>query len=156
MPEMTATRSLLIALGCLAAVIATGWIGASFRPGPWYEGLEKVAWNPPNWVFAPAWTLLYLMIAAVGWLIFTRVNSTWAGGLWLLQLVFNGLWSYLFFGLNNALAALLDISLLMITIAALMLILYPLHTLSFWLLVPYALWVAYATSLNAGIVWLNR
>jgi translocator protein len=148
-------RSLLIAAACFAAVAMVATFGAQFRPGPWYALLDKPPWTPPNWVFGPVWTVVYVFIAIAGWLIFTRVAAGLARGLWAGQLVLNGLWSWLFFGLQRPALALVDIVLLLAVIAALLIHLAPRQRVAFWLLVPYAAWVTYALSLNAAIVVLN-
>jgi translocator protein len=148
-------RSLLIAAACLGAVAAVAYFGSQFRPGAWYAALDKPPWTPPGWVFGPVWTVLYLFIAITGWLIFTRVGTAAAGALWLVQLVLNGLWSWLFFGLQRPLPALVDISLLLAAIVALLVHLAPRQRVAFWLMLPYALWVGYALALNFSIVLRN-
>jgi translocator protein len=148
-------RSLLVAVACLVAVAAVSYFGAQFRPGSWYAALDKPPWNPPNWVFGPVWTVLYVFIAIAGWRIFTRLPMIPAGALWIVQLALNGLWSWLFFGLQRPELALIDIVVLFFVIVTLIVHLAPRDRLSFWLLLPYGLWVAYALSLNAAIVMMN-
>jgi translocator protein len=106
-------------------------------------------------VFAPVWTALYVAIAVAGWLIFTRPTGAAVRSLWVLQLILNAAWSWLFFGLNRPVLALIDIVLLLGCLAALVGLLAVRQRLAFWLLLPYALWVGYAFSLNAGIVWMQ-
>jgi translocator protein len=148
-------RSLLIGVVCLAAVAAAAWFGAQFRPGAWYAALDKPPWTPPNWVFGPVWTVLYVFVAVAGWLIFTRVRTGLAGGLWIVQLGLNAAWSWLFFGLQRPALALADIVLLLAVIVALLIHLAPRQRAAFWLLLPYAVWVGYALSLNAAIALAN-
>jgi translocator protein len=148
-------RSVVAAVGCAAAVLAASAVGASFRPGLWYDALAKPPWTPPDWVFAPVWTALYVAIAVAGWLIFTRPTGAAVRSLWVLQLILNAAWSWLFFGLNRPVLALIDIVLLLGCLAALVGLLAVRQRLAFWLLLPYALWVGYAFSLNAGIVWMQ-
>jgi translocator protein len=145
----------MIGAACLAAVAAVGYFGSQFRPGVWYESLDKPPWTPPDWVFGPVWTVLYVFIAIAGWLIFTRVQTIVAGSLWIVQLVLNGVWSWLFFGLQHPALALADIALLLAATVALLIHLAPRQRTAFWLLLPYAVWVGYALSLNGAIVVLN-
>jgi tryptophan-rich sensory protein len=143
-------------------VAAAGYVGsaATLPTIPtWYAGLAKPAWTPPNAVFGPAWTILYLMIAVAAWLVWRRAG--WARGsgamlLWLVQLVLNTLWSVLFFGLHMVPAAMAEIVLMWIAIAATIVAFRRHARAAAWLLVPYLLWVTYAASLNAGVWWLNR
>ena len=126
-------------------------------PGEWYDGLDKPPGNPPGWVFGPVWTALYLMIAVAGWRIW-RVQRRWrpALWLWLAQLLANALWSYLFFGLQRPGLALVDITVLLVLIAWTIVRFKPIDHLAAWLMVPYWLWVFFATYLNASLWYLNR
>ncbi|MCC5788025.1 MAG: tryptophan-rich sensory protein [Opitutales bacterium] len=136
-------------------VAATAYSGTQFQPGEWYGTLEKPSWNPPNWVFGPVWTVLYVMIAVAGWLTWKARPSLRQPALllWIGQLVLNGLWSAVFFGLQMPLAALLVVIALLALIVAFVLT-TPSRGARF-LFLPYGLWVAFATALNAAIVWLN-
>ena len=145
---------LVYALFFLATAAAAS-IGALFAPGAWYAGLAKPWWNPPNWVFAPVWTMLYVMIAIAG----ARAWSAGAGsgvlGLWLLQLVLNAAWTWLFFGLKRPDLALVDIVVLLATIAVFALRVRSVSRLSAILFVPYSTWVSFASALNFAIWRLN-
>ena len=141
----------------LILVGLTSSFGALFRPGPWYQALDKPAFTPPGWVFSPVWGALYLMIAAAGWLVWRSVRRpahpallAWAG-----QLVANALWSWIFFGLKNPGLALLDILVLLGLILAFTAYAYPVSRGASLLFVLYALWVGFAAYLNLGIVLLN-
>lgn len=130
--------------------------GAIFQPGSWYEHLAKPSWNPPNWMFGPAWTALYVCIAIAGWSVWrVKGKATGALILWGTQMVLNAFWSFLFFGLHRPDIALVDILLLLATIVGFILIARKVSRLASGLFVPYALWVAFATSLNAAIWSLN-
>lgn len=153
--EITPARSALIALESLVLVGAVGWFASQFRPGAWYAALDKPPWTPPDAVFGPVWGVLYVAIALAGWLIFARLKSGLAQALWLAQLVLNGLWSWLFFGLHRPGLALADLMALVVCLVVLLAHLWPRQPASFWLLLPYALWTGYALSLNAGVVALN-
>ena len=89
-------------------VVGIGWaIGATNLPGAWYAGLQKPTFNPPNWVFAPTWTVLYVMIAVAGWRTYLQEETTALPmQLWLAQMILNFLWSPIFFTLRNVAFAL--------------------------------------------------
>jgi tryptophan-rich sensory protein len=140
----------IVVTACAAA------IGGLFEPGPWYEQLRRPAWNPPNWVFAPVWTALYLAIAIAGWRawrVSRRVDA--ALGLWSLQLVLNALWSWLFFGMHRPGTALLDLLALLAAILAFIVAVRTRDAIAAWLFVPYAVWVTFAGALNFAIWQLN-
>jgi translocator protein len=135
------------------AVAAIGGAVTRSSVDTWYATLAKPAFTPPDWVFAPVWTALYAIMALAAWLVWRRVG--WQGGamyLFFAQLALNLLWSILFFGLQLVGLALVDIVVLVVLIA--------LTAVAFWrvdrraglLLVPYLLWVLYATALN-GAIW---
>ncbi len=149
--------SILSFLAFLALVALAGFFGAQFHPGPWFEALAKPSWNPPNWLFGPVWTVLYLAIAIAGWLVWKRSNgqATPALYFWFAQLGLNALWSWLFFGLHRPPLALVDILALLASIIAFAILARPISPAAALLFVPYALWVAFATALNATIWRLN-
>lgn len=148
---------LLIFLGLC---FLTASSGAIFRPGEWYENLKHPSWRPPNFLFAPVWTLLFVMIAVSGWLVWTDVGFEEAGrlamGVYALQLILNYLWSAIFFGMRKLGLALAEMALLWLSIAALIWLFYPINPLAAYLLVPYILWVSFAFVLNATLWVLNR
>lgn len=141
----------------LLAVALTAFIAGRFRPGAWYAALAKPPWTPPSWLFAPVWFLLYLGIAVAGWLVWRAVRpvAVLPLALWVAQLVLNAAWSWLFFGLHRPGAALADIIVLLVLILAFVVAAYRVSSVAAWLIVPYALWVLFATVLNAAIVRLN-
>jgi tryptophan-rich sensory protein len=156
--------SLAKRIGQLAVAIAVpllvGVIGATVgAPGAWYAGLTKPPLNPPNWVFGPAWTTLYILMGVAAYLVWRHglqdARVRWALTAFVVQLVFNGLWSLVFFGLEMPLLALVDIILLIIAIVITMQLFLPLSRLATLLLAPYLAWVIFATYLNAGIFLLN-
>lgn len=130
-------------------------IGVFTAPGAWYEALAKPSFNPPNWLFGPVWTLLYVMIAIAGWRVWRADRSGMAMKLWWLQLVLNFLWSPSFFALQNITLALLVILALLLTIFAFIATAWETDRLAAWLFVPYAAWVAFASLLNGAIRALN-
>ena len=136
----------------VALVAATAFTGAQFQPGVWYAALAKPSWTPPNWLFGPVWTLLYIGIAVAGWLVWRktgRIETTlW---IWLAQLVLNAAWSWLFFGIHRPDLALVNILAMLVLIALFIVFARPVSPIASWLFVPYFLWVSYATALNFSI-----
>ncbi len=145
-------------LAWLVICFAVAAFGAWFTPGEWYAAIHKPPWTPPNWLFGPVWTALYAMMAVAAWLVWCRrpePGAHTAIGLFIAQLIINGLWSWLFFGLHWVGLALLDLLLLWVLLLATVIAFFRQHRLAGWLLVPYLLWVSYAVSLNAAIWVLN-
>lgn len=144
--------------------------GGQFTPGEWYVGLEKPAWNPPSWVFAPVWTALYALMAVAGWLVWRAEDPAGAStaaprrgmsvrraalGFFALQLALNGAWSWLFFGLHRPGIALAEIVALWMAILGTVVLFWRLRPLAGALLLPYLAWVAFAAALNAALWRLN-
>ncbi|MBZ9798966.1 TspO/MBR family protein [Mesorhizobium sp. ES1-4] len=130
-------------------------IGYATLPGAWYASLAKPPFNPPNWVFAPAWTLLYVLIAIAGWRTWLGDPAGTAMKVWGAQLVLNFLWSPTFFGARMMGLALVVIVLLLASIALFIASVWNRDRPSGWLFAPYAAWVTFATLLNASLLWLN-
>ena len=130
-------------------------IGFFTAPGPWYEALAKPSFNPPNWLFGPVWTVLYVLIAVAGWRIWQRERSGAAMKLWWLQLTLNFLWSPVFFALHRIGLALVVILALLAAVLVFIAIARKVDGLAAWFFVPYAAWVAFASLLNASIWMLN-
>lgn len=138
-------------------VAAAALVGSQFGPGPWYIALQKPSWTPPDWLFGPVWTVLYIAIAVAGWSVWRSkaVSVTKPILLWLLQVILNGLWTWLFFGLRRPELALIDIIALLITICCFIGTARGPSRVAAWLFIPYALWVGFATALNFAIWRLN-
>lgn len=150
-------KSLSMLVGFLALVAVAAAFGALYRPGPWYEGLERPPLSPPNWIFGPVWTMLYIGIAVAAWRIWrSRPPTKHPLVFWGIQLVLNALWSLLFFGLHRPGLALVDIGVLWVVIVITTRLFFRQDRLAGWLFVPYVAWVSFATYLNAGFVWLNN
>lgn len=152
------TRRWLGLAGWLAVTFLAAAIGSRFMPGAWYAALEKPSWTPPNAVFGPVWTVLYLLMAIAAWLVWQRAG--WSGArtalaLYLVQLAVNAAWSWLFFGRHDVALALADIIVLWLLILATLVLFWRVHRAAGLLLVPYLLWVSYASTLNYGILQLN-
>jgi tryptophan-rich sensory protein len=137
----------LLAFVALAALAALPGIG--FEPGAWYASLDKPTWTPPDGLFAPVWTAIYLAIAVAGWRLWRRTDGrlTPALALWCVQLALNAAWSWIFFGLHRPGWALLDLGLLFACVVAFAWSARRTSPLSSALFVPYALWVGFATVL---------
>ena len=155
-----ASMKLLAGLaGWLAVTFAAAWAGARFMPGEWYAALAKPWWNPPNWIFGPVWTVLYVLMAVAAWLVWRQAGFAGAGpalGLFLVQLALNALWSYLFFGLHRIDWALADILALWAAILAVLILFWRVQATAGALLLPYLAWVSFATVLNFALWRLNR
>jgi translocator protein len=145
----------LVLAAFLVVVIGGGLlIGFVTRPDAWYAGLAKPPFNPPNWIFAPVWTLLYVLIAIAGARTFAR-GLDLAFALWVAQLALNFAWSPAFFWLHRPGLALSIVAALLAVILAFIVQNWQADNVSALLFVPYACWVAFATLLNASIVRLN-
>ena len=142
---------------CAFAVAMLG--GSITQLGPWYYSLEQPAWKPPDWAFAPAWTLIFALAAVSGakaWRGLTHPRER-AGMVCLfgLNALFNVGWSALFFLAQRPDLALLEVGLLWSSVLLLIVLLWrPVRTAA-WLLVPYMIWVTFAAALNAAVVQLN-
>lgn len=136
-------------------VFLTAMSGALFKPGPWYDTLKKPSWTPPNWAFPTVWTVLYIMIAYAGWVVWSEAGWSLALGLWGVQLILNACWSWLFFGLRRMDLALVDVVLLWISIVLFIGVAWPISMLAAGLFVPYLLWVSAAGLLNLSVMRLN-
>jgi benzodiazapine receptor len=150
--------ALLGLAGFIVACFVTATAGAAFRPGAWYERLAKPSWRPPNRLFAPVWTVLYVMIGVAGWLVWREAGfggAQLAFTFYAAQLLLNAAWTPLFFGLHRPDLALVDIALLWLSIAATILSFAAIHTGAALLLVPYLAWVSFATALNFAIWRMN-
>jgi tryptophan-rich sensory protein len=137
-------------------VVAAASFGAVFQPGDWYEDLRKPPLTPPNWIFGPVWSVLYLCVAVAAWLVWRASADRTALALWSAQLTLNALWSYLFFGLHQPALALVEILCLLGLIVATFAVFLRESSLAGSLIVPYAAWVGFASYLNAGVWYLNR
>ncbi len=144
-----------LAVGYLSSLVTQSSITT------WYPTIEKPVFNPPNWVFAPVWTLLFIMMGVSAGLIWDKITEQKElvkKGLlfFIIQLALNALWSYLFFGLNNILLALIEIILLWLIIYETYIIFKQINKKASYLLIPYLAWVGFATVLTGSIYWLNK
>ena len=143
---------------CEAAGILGSLFTASAIP-TWYATLNKPSFNPPNWIFAPVWTMLFVMMGVAAFLVWkqgvAQPGVKFALGMFLLQLLFNVLWSVMFFGLRSPLAGLIDIAALWGTLAITIWLFFTHSTVAGILLLPYLAWVSFASVLNFAIWRLN-
>jgi tryptophan-rich sensory protein len=135
-------------------------IGVATQGGDsqWYAALDKPAWTPPSWVFAPVWTTLYAAMAVAAWLVWREGGWSRQGtplAVFLAQLTLNFAWSLVFFGLQQIGWALLDIVALWFLIVMSIRLFARVKRATVWLLTPYLAWVSFATALNAAIVLMN-
>lgn len=152
-------RQWLALLVWILLPVAVGVVGALFPPGEWYAGLRKPPWNPPNSVFGPVWTALYIAMGVAAWRVWR--HGGWARQrealtLFLAQLAANAVWTPLFFGLQALGWALADLALILVLAAWTARRFWAVDRIAGWIFVPYLAWLLYAASLNAAILWLNR
>ncbi|MFC7527476.1 TspO/MBR family protein [Actinoplanes sp. GCM10030250] len=143
----------LAGFGAAAAFAALlGGLGVAGTAGE-YQSLDRPAWAPPSWLFGPVWTVLYVMIAVSGWLVWRRTGWSPALNFYAVQLALNAVWTPIFFGFGQYGLALLDIVVLWVLIGITAWKFRPVSRVAAGLLLPYWAWVSYATALNAAI-WL--
>jgi tryptophan-rich sensory protein len=154
-------RSFVVLLAFVAVCLGVSSIGAAITYSSidtWYPSLAKPAFTPPDWVFAPVWTALYLMMAVAAWRIWShggRPEVNLALACFGVQLTLNLLWTVLFFGLRSPAAALVEIIVLLVAIGVTVIAFYRVDRVAGWLLVPYLAWTAFAAVLVHGIWRLN-
>lgn len=138
--------------------VCSGILTSSFMY-PWYGTLKKASWNPPNWVFGPVWTVLYLLMAISIWLVSqtntSQKEKSFAYIIFFIQLILNVLWTFLFFYMHNPFWALIELGVLIIFIGVTIFLFWRIHRGAALLLIPYLFWCLYAFSLNFAIVMLN-
>lgn len=142
---------------CLV-ISALGGVVTAQSVGTWYQTLKKPPFNPPEWVFAPVWTFLYLTIALAGWRVWLArglSGARCAMAAYAVQLALNAAWSFVFFGARMIGLALAEIVLLLAAIGVTAVLFGRSDRVAGWLLLPYAGWVAFATVLNFSLWVLN-
>ncbi|WP_182421947.1 TspO/MBR family protein [Aureimonas sp. ME7] len=153
---MTLTDGLAL-LGFLGFSLLVATSGVIFKPGSWYRGLRKPTWTPPNKAFPIVWSVLYVLIAISGWLVW-RADGFWSGAaiLFVSQMVLNFLWSALFFGLRRPAAAFADILALAVLVGWTAAVFSQIDVVAGLLFLPYLAWVFVAAALNWSVWQLNR
>lgn len=157
---MISLLRLAVSFGVCFAAAGLGSLATYPSIPTWYATLNKPGFTPPNWVFGPAWTLLYLLMAVAAWLVWQKIEEdrpAVRGALiaFGLQLLANVLWSVVFFGYHSPLAGYAVIILLWLLILWTMIRFFRISKIAGWLLVPYLLWVTFASGLNLAVVLLN-
>ena len=154
------SRIAIVVIICLAVGYLSGMVTrASITT--WYPTLVKPSFNPPNWIFAPVWTSLYVMMGVAAGLIWNQITTqkaavTKALQFFTIQLILNALWSYLFFGLHNLMLATIEVVLLWLMIFETYSQFAKINKTASYLMLPYLAWVSFASVLTASIWWLNR
>ena len=156
-------KTVKIAIALIVCLLVGYSASVVTRPSveSWYPTLIKPIFNPPNWIFMPMWTLLYILMAVAAGLVWDKIKEQnevvkKALAFFLIQLTLNAIWSYLFFGLKNPMLALIEIALLWLMIYETYLKFIKINKTAGYLLIPYLAWVAFAAILNASIWWLNK
>lgn len=149
------TRSQRLHLGFLGLSFAAAAVGAAFEPGDWYAGLRKPTWTPPNWLFGPVWLVLYACMGIAAARVRIREAAALPMALWLGQLVLNAAWSWLFFGLHRPDLAFYEIQVLWILVAVTAVSFQRSDGRAAALLVPYLIWLGFASWLNWSLWRLN-
>lgn len=147
------TRYMSLAVFALLTVAAAS-IGSRYTPGSWYAELAKPTWTPPNWVFPVVWPVLYILIAFAGWIAW-RAGARAAVVVWGIQLGLNAAWSWLMFGQHRIGAALADLALLWLAIAAFIALAWRPARSAAAMFLPYLAWVAFAGALNLAVLRAN-
>lgn len=156
---MSISQEIFGAIGWLGLTFGAAWLGSRFLPDEWYQNLTKPTWNPPSSIFAPVWTVLYLLMAIAAWLVWRRygiVGAIFPLTVFFFQLVLNAAWSWLFFGRHRPDVAFLDIIALWVAILVTLTSFWGLEVFAGVLLIPYLAWVSFATILNWTIWQMNR
>ena len=154
------TRILSIVVGCLVIGYFSGIVTRSAITD-WYPTLIKPSFNPPNWIFAPVWSALYIMMGVAAGLVWNKIEFQKEAVkkaliFFAIQLGLNALWSYLFFGLHNPMLAGLEIIILWLMIYETYVQFSKINKIAGYLFLPYIAWVSFAAVLNASIWWLNK
>jgi tryptophan-rich sensory protein len=138
--------------------LLVGSLAARFEPGLWYQALARPVWTPPSWVFAPVWTALYILMGLAAWLVWRQSGLKAAAlplSVFLIQLIMNGIWSWIFFGQHNIGLAFAEIILLWFFILITLVLFWKKSPLAGLFLLPYLLWVSFAAALNFAFWRLN-
>ncbi len=145
---------------CIGLSLAAGFLGSFYTIdsiSTWYQFLTRPFWTPPNWVFGPVWTTLYVLMGISAGLVWRtdKKGKWWVLALFFAHLIVNVAWSVVFFGMHDPVSGLLIIKALWLLIVALMLVFWRYSRTATYLLIPYLVWVTYASTLNLGIIMLN-
>lgn len=159
MPPIKAQKWLGLPVWIIIAYLPSA-TAAFVDTGAWYDSLNRPVWTPPSWVFGPVWTLLYLLMGIAAWRVWARHglghrSTRLALGLFLVHLILNAAWTWIFFGLHMLTAAAAEIVVLWAMILVLVVLFWKRDRPAGALLVPYLLWVTYAVTLSIGFAIMN-
>ena len=140
----------------LIACCAAASTGIIFKPGSWYESLQKPSFTPPNWLFPLAWTTIYLLIAWAGYRLTLIPGSQTVLALWAAQIALNTLWTPVFFGANRIVASMIILAVLWLVVAVMVVLAIELDLITGLILFPYLAWLTVAAALNFSIMRHNR
>jgi tryptophan-rich sensory protein len=151
-------KKLLTLAVFIVLCLSAGMIGSRFPPDQWYRGLEKPSWNPPDYLFAPVWTILYILMGIAAGLVWVDLEAgkrLLPMAVFASQLMLNAIWSYLFFGIHRPDLAFIDIVAMWIMICFTIWLFRKVRRSAGALLIPYLLWVGFASVLNFQLWRLN-
>ena len=152
------SRQGLALVGWLVFCFAASGTAVFVSTGGWYAALHKPPWNPPAWIFGPAWSLLYVIMAVAAWLVWREGGWKWQRSaliFFLIQWLLNALWTPLFFGMHRSGLAFGEIILLWIVLSVTLRLFWQASKFAGVLLVPYLAWITFAATLNCAIWRMN-
>ncbi len=157
-PGVSTAGQTIALLAWVGLCFLTAWIGSRFSPGEWYLQIQKPSWTPPGYLFGPVWSILYSSMGLAAWLVWRRSGFSGARlalTLFVVQLILNGMWSWIFFGMQRPGLAFAEILVLWSMILATLLALWRVNSTAGMLFLPYLAWVSFAAILNYSIWQLN-
>ena len=158
MNTKTSNKFVYLALFIFLSYFMSWWGGyiTDYFKEPWYSTIIKPSFNPPDWVFAPIWMSLYLLIGYASWLMWSSRNNTQKIlNIYFIHLIFNASWTITFFAFHQILASLIIVGLIIFFVVWLIRLYYPINKISAYLMLPYLSWLCFAFVLNYSIFTLN-
>ena len=158
MNTKTSNKFVYLALFLFLSYFMSWWGGyiTDYLKEPWYSTIIKPSFNPPDWVFAPIWISLYLLIGYASWLMWSSRNNTQKIlNIYFIHLIFNASWTITFFAFHQILASLIIVGLIIFFVVWLIRLYYPINKISAYLMLPYLSWLCFAFVLNYSIFTLN-
>ena len=158
MNTKTSNKFVYLALFLFLSYFMSWWGGyiTDYFKEPWYSTVIKPSFNPPDWVFAPIWMSLYLLIGYASWLMWSSRNNTQKIlNIYFIHLIFNASWTITFFAFHQILASLIIVGLIIFFVVWLIRLYYPINKISAYLMLPYLSWLCFAFVLNYSIFTLN-
>ena len=158
MNTKTSNKFVYLALFLFLSYFMSWWGGyiTDYFKEPWYSTIIKPSFNPPDWIFAPIWMSLYLLIGYASWLMWSSSNNTQKIlNIYFIHLIFNASWTITFFAFHQILASLIIVGLIIFFVVWLIRLYYPINKISAYLMLPYLSWLCFAFVLNYSIFTLN-